>query len=105
MRRTRKRNIYRLLAVIALWGIAVALGFIAFQGSTESSEPFVFDYPLAQAPVVNGVNGVDGKNGVDGIDGVDGKDGLDGRNCLPATTVVDGVVIEYEAGYEGEIGK
>ena len=87
MRRTRKRNIYRLLAVIALWGIAVALGFIAFQGSTESSEPFVFDYLLAQAPVVNGVNG------------------KDGRNCLPATTVVDGVVIEYEEGYEGEIGK
>jgi hypothetical protein len=99
MTRTRVGNIYKLLLVTALWVIAGSLGVMAFTGQAEPNKPFVFDYPVTQAPAVdgkNGVNGLDGKNGVKGKDGLDGKDGAD---CLPTTKVVDGVIIEYQSEY------
>ena len=100
---TKQESAYKFLTVAALWGIVVALGFVAFDGSTESSEPFVFNYPVTQAPPVNGVDGkdgLDGTNGRDGVDGVDGKDGERGRDGLPAPTKVDGVIIEYQGEKE-----
>jgi hypothetical protein len=97
MTRPKFGNIYKVLSVTAVWVIAASLVVMAFTGQAEPSKPFMFDYPVRQAPVVdgkNGVNGLDGKNGVNGKDGTDGQNGAD---CLPTTKVVDGVIIEYQS--------